>query len=479
MKLFYKQLINFSILFVLLFGGAGYFAFWGIGNIVDTFSKRAAFLISAQYKIYAEQSLKEPGEWTDEKSRGFREYLFAGSHKFEEVKNFFIINTQDSVVFSLNNLNGEIHTATDSLNYGLNASNGAELNFAKVANADHFQAVWQITGSEGLRGIIRINPEISIKDFLHSLNLRFYLLGFVGVLGVILLSLVGTKIVKTPTKNIERAMINIERRKYGYRLRFKKNDEFADVYRKTNMALGRLEQLDMVQRKAVQKQSALIREIKTIRRFMDMLAHEIKNPLHSFGLNLDVLRTKVNKEYEKQDLLKHINILDRESEHLNEVVHGFLHYVRPGVPQKERIQINDIIKEVCQMVAAEAEKSDISIETRLGRGLKELLVDRRQFQQALHNVVKNGIQATGKGGKIHIRSWAKRKKNLVSVKDTGVGISKKQQEKVFDLYYTTKKDGTGLGLPITKRIVETNGGQIQLESEVDKGTLITFIFPIN
>ena len=125
------------------------------------------------------------------------------------------------------------------------------------------------------------------------------------------------------------------------------------------------------------------------------------------------------------------------------------------------------------MVAPEAEKSKISIETRLGKNLNDVLIDRGQLQQALHNLLINAVHATGEGGKVNIRSQAKRKKVLVSIKDTGTGIAKEQLQKIFDLYFTTKKNGTGLGLPISKRIVEANGGQMELESKLNKGTTIT------
>ncbi|MFQ5770588.1 MAG: PAS domain-containing sensor histidine kinase, partial [bacterium] len=223
--------------------------------------------------------------------------------------------------------------------------------------------------------------------------------------------------------------------------------------------------------------NAVLKELNTISRFLDIMSHEIKNPLHALGINLDVLKTKIQKGQSKESALKHTEILEYEIEHLQEVIQGFLSYVRPGKPKKERIKINELIKGVCQTVAAEAEKSKIRIESRLSKGLREVLLDKGQIQQALYNIIINAMHATGEGGKISIRSWPKKKKILVSVKDNGTGISKEQLKKIFDLYYTTKKNGTGLGLPVTKRIIEANGGQIQLESKTEKGTKVTLMFP--
>ncbi|MCH7680546.1 hypothetical protein IID10_14475 [candidate division KSB1 bacterium] len=97
-----------------------------------------------------------------------------------------------------------------------------------------------------------------------------------------------------------------------------------------------------------------------------------------------------------------------------------------------------------------------------------------QRQQHHHRIrPTNPVVKTGEGGKINIRSWGKPKKVFVSIKDTGIGIAKEQLQQIFDLYFTTKRNGSGLGLPISKRIVEANGGTIELESKLNKGTMIT------
>jgi signal transduction histidine kinase len=238
-----------------------------------------------------------------------------------------------------------------------------------------------------------------------------------------------------------------------------------------------MEELDQAQRRAAGERERALKKLRDQARLLDLMAHEIKNPLHSLGINLDVLKTKIDKGLPKESALKQVETLEGQLAHLQEVVEGFFGYVRPGVPKKERTSVNELIKNVCQMASADAAKSKIQIETRLGKKLRDVVVDRNQVQQALHNVVINAIHATGQGGKIAIRSWEKRSKVLISVKDTGMGISKEQLKKIFDLYYTTKKNGTGLGLPVSKRIVETNNGELLMESAVGKGTTVTFMFP--
>ncbi|MFQ6112453.1 MAG: PAS domain-containing sensor histidine kinase [bacterium] len=481
MKYFQKQLIFSLIFFAIVFGLTVYFAYRGIHNTTDILSEESAFLLVTQFKPLLESGLKgidlNKTLPVSEEVR-LRQLLLRESKKYSGIEDVLLTGSGDEIIFSLNSKTEGSVYETDAATEESNGNNLAGIQLIKTKEPGTYDAVWAIVGGNDFKTVLRINTgSENLRRIIHNLTLKFYLIGFAGVLGVIVVSLVSARLLKAPMKEIERAMTNIDKRKYGYRLKAKSNSEFAGVYQKVNLALRRLEQLDAVERTAVQKRNAILKELKTISRFLDIMAHEIKNPLHAMGINLDVLKTKLQKGQSKETALKHADILEQELDHLQEVVRGFLSYVRPGVPQKQRTNLNNIIKEVCQMAAAEADKSKISIETRLGRGLRDVLLDRAQIQQALHNIVINAIQATREGGKVMIRSWPKRKKALLSIRDTGAGISREHLKKIFDLYFTTKKGGTGLGLPITKRIVEANGGQMQLESKLGRGTTVTIMFP--
>lgn len=478
MKIFHKQLILLVILFGIIFGTSVYFYFRGLNQTVEKLSRESTLLLANQFKSKTATMLREfdsGGDWTDVQKASLREFFLDESNTYPQLDAFFVVDKDSQVVFSLNSIeqNGKLPVRS----FPGQKNNGSKTNIKMVKNdnSEFYYAFWEIHSPNGLTGILRVDPAIMINEVRHNLTLKLYLIGFSGVLGVILISLIGARVLRSPMNEVAKAMVNIDKRKYGFRLKRKQEDEFSDVYEKVNLALRRLEQLDSVQRAAVQRKNSLLKELKTIARFLDIMAHEIKNPLHAFVINLDVLKTKIQKGRAKADSLKHVRILELEVEHLKEIINGFLRYVRPGVPQKERSKINNIIKDVCQMASAEAEKTKIKIETRLAKGLKDVFLDRSQFQQALHNIMINAIHATSEGGKILIRSWARRNKILVSVKDTGAGISKEELKKIYELYFTTKKEGTGIGLPISKRIIEANGGQMQLESKVGKGTTVTII----
>jgi len=471
MRLLPKQLIILLIFFGLFFGLTVYFSYWGLLSSQKVLSEQYVYLLAEKVKSAinsAGAQLDSSSEWSEASDKKIQLYLLNELNGHQEIEEVFLLNETKQILFSLYSKNSTVSVSIDSfVEIGIQ-----EITVIKTKNSESFEAAWLLPVPKNLTCVLRIDPTVRVSSIIQSLKIKWYLLGFAGILVVIFLSLIWSRVLSSPMRTIEKAMTQIDKRKYGHRLKIQENDPFAKVYEKVNLALQRLEQLDSVQRNAVQRKNILLNEMKTFSRYMDMMAHEVKNPLHALGINLDVLKTKVQIGKPKKDVLKHSEILEHEIDHLQEVIQGFLSYVRPGVPRKERLKINNLIKDVCEMVAPEAEKSQISIETRLGKNLSDILIDRGQFQQALHNLLINALHATGAGGKVSIRSWAKRKKVLVSIKDTGTGIAKEQLQQIFDLYFTTKKNGTGLGLPISKRIVEANGGQMQLDSKLGKGTTI-------
>ncbi|MFQ5677298.1 MAG: PAS domain-containing sensor histidine kinase, partial [bacterium] len=470
MKVFSKQLIVLFAFFALFFGFSIYFSYAGITTSLDILARQNASLLALRVRSIVENGLSNidlTAKWSRANTNKIRPYLLNELQTYHEISEFILHDeVQSQSVFSLYSSPPPEFQLPAPAKEG---SNGAVAVQKPKASAN-FIASWYLPKSKTLRCVLIVNPKTAVSDVLHNLTLQFYIIGFSGILGVIILSMVWSRVLNAPLKDIEKAMTNIDKRKYGFRLKTKKESQFKPVYEKVNTALQRLEQLDSVQRNAVQQKNALLKEMKTISRFMDMMAHEVKNPLHALVINVDVLKTKIEKGKGKPDILKHSAILEQELDHLQEVIQGFLSYVRPGVPRRERTQINEILKDVCQMVAPEAEKSGIRVETRLARKLNQVIIDRGQFQQAMHNLLINAVHATPSGGKVHVRSLAKRKKVVVSIKDTGTGIEKKQMQQIFDLYFSTNKNGTGLGLPISKRIIEANGGEMYLDSKVNKGT---------
>ena len=474
MKTFQKQLVPSVVIWVLLFGAVVYWSFWGLDRAVSTLTERSALLVAEGLRTRT-QDVLESSRLRPTNNEPLRKALLKELAEYDFITDLFLVDGAGKVLLAVRKTRRDtVALAPDAGVANGNAHVGGDIRVWRATQ--QVQASWPLR-RKGLYAVLVLDPKARLLGSLYdSLTLKYYLLGFGGLLAMGLLAWVGHRVIRAPLAKVEKAMTVIDKRKYGYRLKWKGDDEFAGTYQKVNLALRRLEQLDAVQRSAVQRRNSALKELKTVSRFLDIMAHEIKNPLHALGINLDVLKTKIRKGQSKEATLKHAEILEQELDHLQEVVMGFLSFVRPGVPKKEKADLNEVVRNVCQMVSAEAEQARVKIETRLVKNLRRVLLDPAQFRQALHNVVINAIHATGEGGRIRIRSWAKRNKVLVEVRDNGPGIPRDELKKVFDLYYTTKKGGSGLGLPVTRRIVEANGGQMQLESTVGKGTTITFMF---
>ncbi|MFQ5602110.1 MAG: PAS domain-containing sensor histidine kinase [bacterium] len=481
MKTFHKQLIIALIFFVIVFGTSVFFSYRGLHAVLDNFAEQTAKLVVPHLKSTLKSGMSKltaKNTFTRAQENRIRQQLIQETTQHQIIEDLYLIDGKGQILFSLiPTSEGNPYSEIEILKNGI-LKNRQEFEMQRLGGAGEFDIIWLSDSKRKIYSVLRLNAKAGkLKPVLHNLQITFYFIGFGGIVAVIVFSLIYSRTLNSPIKQVEKAMSMIDKRKYGFRIKWKEGDEYAPTFKRVNAALQRLEQLDVAQRKAAHSHQTIRNELRTFSRFLDIMSHEIKNPLHALGINIDLLKSKIKKNQSKETMLKNAEILENEIEHMEEVIQGFLSYVRPGKPKRERVPINKIIKDTCQGVSAEAEKSKIRIESRLSRSVQHVLIDKGHLQQALLNIIINAIHATRAGGKINVRSWTKKKKIFVSVKDTGAGISKEQLKKIFDLYYTTKKNGSGLGLPVTKRLIEANGGQMQLESKLEKGTQVTFSFP--
>lgn len=210
------------------------------------------------------------------------------------------------------------------------------------------------------------------------------------------------------------------------------------------------------------------------------MAHEIRNPLGSIKGTAEILQedfSPQDKKYEFiQIMLKEINRLDR-------ILGEFLMFAKPASPEKKTVNVNDMIRSVLSLVAQQASKSDVRIETSPG-GKITVRADEGLLRQAFLNLVLNAIQAMPAGGDLKVQvemepgSKAGKHQCSISIADSGTGISEESLKRLFNPFFTTKKEGTGLGLVITHRIVEAHGGTINVQSEEGKGTVFKVKLPM-
>jgi signal transduction histidine kinase len=218
------------------------------------------------------------------------------------------------------------------------------------------------------------------------------------------------------------------------------------------------------------------------------LAHEIKNPLSTMMINLALLdeewggarRPAGTPEPGARELrcLKRVQTLQREVRRLETIVDDFLRFARGGQINRAPADLCALVREVLEFVEPEDRAQAIRHHADLPAGLPLVMLDTTAFRQAVLNLLVNARQAMPDGGELIVR--VERQGNFVelSVTDTGVGMRPEDLERCFELYYSTKKAGTGLGLSTTKRIVEEHDGTITVVSEKGRGTSFSIVLPL-
>jgi len=206
--------------------------------------------------------------------------------------------------------------------------------------------------------------------------------------------------------------------------------------------------------------------------------HELKNPLFSIRGFLQILRQSFSDDDERKSYTDiAINELDRMNNLLNDYLSRYKAHNTARIKTKEGISVKEVIEELKAFFQHSLYLKGISYEIEFEDNGLLVSIGKEQLMQVLINIVKNSIEAMNKGARLSIKAFKEDDWVNIQIKDEGVGIKKSDLDKIFRPFYSTKQYGTGLGLYITKRIVESNGGSISVESEEGKGTTTYLKFP--
>jgi PAS domain S-box-containing protein len=227
---------------------------------------------------------------------------------------------------------------------------------------------------------------------------------------------------------------------------------------------------DVDSRHQLERQLDLSSRLAAISRLTGGVAHEIKNPLNAMALHLEVLRSRLETEQPE------VEVIAREIKRLDNVVKTFLTFNRPIELQAVPIDLDQVVQQVLALVSVHAETKNIQIETKL-TGKLWLNGDPDLLKQAILNVVNNGLEAMSEGGKLVIHTEWIDDDCQIRVTDGGIGVPPEIQDRIFNLYFTTKKQGSGIGLATTFRVVQLHSGTIDFVSEPGRGTTFRLRFP--
>jgi signal transduction histidine kinase len=250
------------------------------------------------------------------------------------------------------------------------------------------------------------------------------------------------------------------------------------------------------------------RKLVALGRLSAGVAHEVKNPLNAMTIHLELLKQKlaaaratlnergeivplppgavssagvadgVIAPVDVESALEHVRIIANEIRRLDEVVQGFLKFTRPEDLKLQAIDVRGLVDDVARIVAAEAATAGVQVHVECPDSVPDLSGDPGMLRQALLNLAINACQAMPNGGQLRIACSAARGRRVeIRVEDTGVGISPENLERIFNLYFTTKPRGSGIGLSMVYRIVQMHDGEIEVESVPGIGTTFRLLLP--
>ncbi len=237
---------------------------------------------------------------------------------------------------------------------------------------------------------------------------------------------------------------------------------------------------DITEEKMFNEELVRSKTLATLGQYSNELAHEIKNPLNAINIQMSLLEREIVKHdlSTGKELAEVVKVVKEEISRLNKLAKDCLNFSKSGDLQRTEEDIRQIFEELLSLITPHADLSGVNIYLKMLEGCPQILVDKDKLKQALLNVILNAIEVMTGGGDITITVSKGDSCLNIFIKDTGPGISEDQHGKIFDLFYSTKSGGTGVGLAITKNIIHAHGGNIRFK-KLDEGTEFIIELPLS
>jgi len=233
---------------------------------------------------------------------------------------------------------------------------------------------------------------------------------------------------------------------------------------------------DVTETRRLELEAQRNRSLASLGQLAAGVAHEIRNPLGAISGFAELISRSLSED---DNRLKYASRILDEVRHLDRLVGDILDFARPSPPLLDQIEINEVLEESIEIAVSKCGNPLVEFSRRLKNGLPLVLADRNQLRQVFANVMINAVDALDGAGKISVRSRVSQKGGHLEIEivDNGPGMEKSVLENVFNPFFTTKEQGTGLGLAVAYKIVEAHDGRIEIESEPGQGALFRIILP--
>lgn len=235
------------------------------------------------------------------------------------------------------------------------------------------------------------------------------------------------------------------------------------------------------ERRRLEQQLHQNEKLAALGKMVASVSHEIKNPLGIIRSTAAILGKRLQSQAPGNEHLA--GIIVEETSRLDGIVREFLDFARPQTPKLSLEPLNEVVAQAAAFVTPELEKSRIELRLELDQTLPPFVFDREQIYRALLNILLNAVQAMPEGGMLGVRSrWGRKETGatvaILEITDTGIGIASDRRGRIFTPFYTDKHRGTGLGLAIVKNIIASHRGEIEVASELGRGTTFRIVLPL-
>lgn len=226
---------------------------------------------------------------------------------------------------------------------------------------------------------------------------------------------------------------------------------------------------DITHRKNMELRLQQSEKMAAIGELATYIAHEIRNPLFAIGgFANSLLRAPSLDDTAREK----VGIILQESKRLDKILKSILNFARPTDARQTVVDLNQVVADTTELMTLGCEDKGITVNLDLGTNLAKVKGDAEMLKQCLINMFKNAIEAMPEGGELSVKTHMTSSHVAFELKDTGRGIPQELREKVFNPFFSTKEQGAGLGLPMTKKIIEEMGGNVELHSKQDEGTRV-------
>jgi signal transduction histidine kinase/HAMP domain-containing protein len=236
---------------------------------------------------------------------------------------------------------------------------------------------------------------------------------------------------------------------------------------------------------AVESTIKYSRKLAALGRLTSGVAHEVKNPLNAMTIHLELLKGKLTARVRPDEepassdpALDHVAIIGNEIKRLDQVVQGFLKFMRPEDLRLQPVAVDTLLHEIAKIVEPDAANSGVRVHVECPASVPDVRGDPGSLRQALLNLSINACQAMTHGGTLRLTGRAASRRRVeITVEDTGRGIKPTELPRIFDLYFTTKDGGSGIGLSMVYRTVQMHDGEIEVQSTLGTGTTFRILLP--